>query len=88
MAHAHSDPPDTERIHCSDCGKPVSSPVPVGTTVRAWLECPECIKKRTPDPRIEAAFRAGFAACVHYQTDDGPAITEDGAWKEYSDAPH
>lgn len=34
-----------ERVHCSRCGKPVSTPVPKKTIVRAWVECPECIEK-------------------------------------------
>jgi|HubBroStandDraft_2_1064218.scaffolds.fasta_scaffold00006_61 hypothetical protein len=42
-----------------ECGKSVSTEVPEGTIVRAWVECPECIEKnakkgkrysgRTPD---------------------------------------
>ncbi len=32
------------RIHCSTCGKTVSTEVPDGTTVRAYIECPECIE--------------------------------------------
>ena len=33
-----------ERIHCNQCGKSVSSEVPDDTIVRAWVECPECVK--------------------------------------------
>lgn len=36
--------PDTERIRCMKCGKSVSSPVPKDTVVRAYVECPECLK--------------------------------------------
>jgi len=32
------------RIKCSQCGKAVSTEVPEGTVVRAWVECPECMK--------------------------------------------
>jgi hypothetical protein len=32
-----------------NCGKSVSTEVPDGTIVRAWVECPECIEK---DPRF------------------------------------
>ena len=32
------------RLHCNICGKIVSSEVPENITVRAWLECPECIE--------------------------------------------
>jgi DNA-directed RNA polymerase subunit RPC12/RpoP len=35
-----------KRIWCMNCGKSVSSPVPKGTVVRAYVECPECIAKR------------------------------------------
>lgn len=38
-------PEDTERIHCAQCGKAVSTPVPKPTIVRAWVECPECVSK-------------------------------------------
>lgn len=37
----------TRRIHCNSCGNPVSNEVPVGTVVRAWVECPECCEKNT-----------------------------------------
>lgn len=33
-----------ERITCSACGKSVSTPVPAGTLVRAWVQCPECVE--------------------------------------------
>jgi hypothetical protein len=36
----------TERLRCSGCGQSVSTPVPVGTIVRAYLECPECLENR------------------------------------------
>ncbi len=35
----------SERIHCSRCGKIVSTPIPKYTVIRAWIECPECIIK-------------------------------------------
>jgi len=34
-----------ERIHCSMCGKSVSTPISRGTEVRAYIKCPECIEK-------------------------------------------
>jgi DNA-directed RNA polymerase subunit RPC12/RpoP len=34
------------RILCYTCGKSVSTEVPDSTIVRAWIECPECIKKQ------------------------------------------
>jgi hypothetical protein len=37
--------PPIERIWCMKCGKSVSTPVPKGTIMRAWVECPECIEK-------------------------------------------
>lgn len=33
------------RICCSSCGKTVSTEVPDGTIIRAYIECPECIEK-------------------------------------------
>lgn len=56
---------NTERIWCAQCGKPVSTPVPKPTIVRAWVECPECIAKvagtdlliRFDDPKDCAAAR-------------------------------
>ncbi len=33
------------RLRCSRCGKSVSTPVPTGTLVRAWIECPECLER-------------------------------------------
>jgi hypothetical protein len=38
-------PPHFESINCSRCGERVSSMVPEGTMVRAFVECPECIAK-------------------------------------------
>ena len=35
-------------IHCSNCGKAVSTPMTEGTVVRAWVECPECVAKQKP----------------------------------------
>ena len=32
------------RIRCICCGKVVSTEVPEGTVVRAFVECPECIE--------------------------------------------
>ncbi len=43
-------------VRCSRCGKRVSNIVTVpegdswGLTVRAWVECPECIEKAPPAP--------------------------------------
>jgi len=33
------------QIKCSRCGKGVSSLVPDGVILRAWVECPECLEK-------------------------------------------
>ena len=38
-----------ETINCSRCGKAVSTPVPTGTIVRAFMECPECVEKQPAD---------------------------------------
>jgi hypothetical protein len=34
----------TFRVHCMRCGKCVSSPLSAPVTIRAWVECPECIE--------------------------------------------
>jgi hypothetical protein len=36
-----------EKIWCMECGKSVSTAVPKGTIVRAWVwvQCPECLEK-------------------------------------------
>jgi len=33
-------------INCNICGKPVSTSVPEGTVIKAWVECPECIERQ------------------------------------------
>ena len=33
------------KILCNNCGKKVSTEVPPGTVIRAYVECPECIEK-------------------------------------------
>lgn len=40
-------PPKNQQhfIHCSRCGKPVSQMLPFPVIVRAFIECPECIKE-------------------------------------------
>lgn len=40
--------PAMHQLRCVKCRKPVSSPVPVDTVVRAYLQCPECGEKETP----------------------------------------
>jgi hypothetical protein len=44
------------RLHCTECGKYVSTEVPEETVVRAILVCPKCIARVWPDDeRVEAA---------------------------------
>jgi hypothetical protein len=31
-------------LRCSRCGAKVSTPVPLSTVVRAWIECSECVE--------------------------------------------
>ena len=42
------------RLKCPKCGKVVSTEVPDGTIVRAWIECPECIDKHKSRVKIES----------------------------------
>ena len=44
------DPTEVYHLRCSKCGKSVSSPVPINTIVRAWLECPECTEAQKNSP--------------------------------------
>lgn len=41
------------QVACSNCGKGVSSPVPRGTVVRAWVMCPECVESESMDGETE-----------------------------------
>ena len=48
-----------EYIRCSRCFKRVSSPIPTGIVVRAWVECPECIQHQECEySRIRDAVRS------------------------------
>jgi hypothetical protein len=55
---------ESERVLCMSCGKSVSSPVPVGTVVRAWVECPECIEKAEASPRLSTIWSVFLRAEV------------------------
>lgn len=33
------------KLRCSQCGKVVSTEVPDGTVVMAFIQCPDCIRK-------------------------------------------
>lgn len=38
-----SDPVEMQQLRCNRCAKTVSTLVPDGTIIRAWVECPECL---------------------------------------------
>jgi hypothetical protein len=40
------------KLYCNRCIKPVSTEVPEGTVVKAWLECEECSESPNPEPRM------------------------------------
>jgi len=40
------------QIHCSNCGQAVSSKVPKGTVVKAWIECENCVEKEKSETKI------------------------------------
>lgn len=41
------------KIVCNRCNKEVSTEVPDDTVLKAWVECPECSKKKgKKEPRI------------------------------------
>lgn len=39
------------RLRCSSCGKSVSTEVPDGTIIRAYIECQECIEAKANSPK-------------------------------------
>ena len=39
------------KLYCNICNKPVSTEVPEGTVIKAWVECVECSKSSKPKPR-------------------------------------
>jgi hypothetical protein len=48
-----------EQIKCYECGDPVSSPVPKGTVIRAYVLCPECLEKIPDEIANQFFFSAG-----------------------------
>lgn len=50
------------RILCHRCGDPVSTEVPAGTLVRAWVECPECVEEEEHADEVEEARAEGYHA--------------------------
>jgi hypothetical protein len=46
------------KLHCGQCGKPISTEIPDGTVVRAWIECPECCETMSNSPiRIDPELK-------------------------------
>jgi hypothetical protein len=77
-------------LHCSSCGKCVSTsftPEPTdtpdkGIIVRAWIECPECIQSRAIEMTtgltgLRAALQDAVQTARNYH-----ALFHDEAWKE------
>ena len=58
------------RLGCSRCGKVLSTEVPEGTIVRAFIECPECIGK-------EYSWEKEFEEKLYFKI-DGNILTKDG----------
>jgi hypothetical protein len=42
------------KLKCCGCGIDVSTEVPDGTIVRAWIECPDCIVKANESEKRDA----------------------------------
>ena len=42
------------RLHCNRCGESVSTEVPNDTVLVGWIECPECVEKKSNTGLIEA----------------------------------
>lgn len=51
------------RLKCSRCGLAISTEVPEETIVRAWAECPECLKK-------EQEWEKEFEDVISYENED------------------
>ena len=45
------------QINCMRCGTAVSTNVPDGTIMRAWIECPECTSKHGTSGRFRRLER-------------------------------
>lgn len=52
------------RIPCNACGKSVSSEVPGTTIMRAWIECPECLKKEKDENKRVYTKHIIFICCL------------------------
>jgi hypothetical protein len=48
----------TKQLRCNKCGAFASSPVPLNTVVRGWIECPECIEKEPNVDTLRAELHA------------------------------
>lgn len=68
-------------IRCSSCGKGVSSAVPRGTVVRAWVQCPECLEREQQwkcdlcGGKHDDAMRSAENALAGYRRFAFPAAT-------------
>jgi DNA-directed RNA polymerase subunit RPC12/RpoP len=50
------------KLKCTICGEPVSTEVPDGTIVRAWIECPECSAKELEESPVISPSLDGLTA--------------------------
>lgn len=48
-----SEPAGMQQLRCNRCAKTVSTLVPNGTIIRAWVECPECLAMGPEIPETE-----------------------------------
>lgn len=64
-------PGSTDHVRCSRCGRRCSNEVPVELVVRAWVECPECVR----------AQPAPVAPAVTITLPRGGVVTADGFGK-------
>jgi formylmethanofuran dehydrogenase subunit E len=72
----------TEHIRCNECGQSVSSPTPKGTTIRAYVLCPECLEMIPEEIANEFFEQAknrqrslGNSFATHHIGPDGQAFT-------------
>jgi hypothetical protein len=53
-------------ISCSQCGCQVSTPVPPGTQIRAWVQCHKCVESNCQITAIVQLIRTIRQAAANY----------------------
>lgn len=70
-------------IQCSACGKRVSDYMEREPTVRAWIECPECVQARGDlegDEHLKSTAKMRYIACDQLAGFFGSTVPQVEAW--------